>query len=94
MLLKRKNHLMRAASLIDTTFSFRCCFILVIFLFLFLFVFQVQLCFMNGNHYDSVYPISHMRTAGVCQCECPRSNPPMYADAPIYTLKMKKGTIF
>uniref|UniRef100_UPI003AB0E691 uncharacterized protein n=1 Tax=Centroberyx gerrardi TaxID=166262 RepID=UPI003AB0E691 len=27
----------------------------------------VQLCFLNGNHYDSVYPISHMKSAAVCQ---------------------------
>ncbi|KAM4611655.1 OTU domain-containing protein 4 [Polymixia lowei] len=28
---------------------------------------KVQLCFLNGNHYDSVYPISHMKNAAVCQ---------------------------
>uniref|UniRef100_A0A667WQ86 ubiquitinyl hydrolase 1 n=1 Tax=Myripristis murdjan TaxID=586833 RepID=A0A667WQ86_9TELE len=27
----------------------------------------VQLCFLNGNHYDSVYPISHVRSAAICQ---------------------------
>nr|XP_046236948.1 OTU domain-containing protein 4 [Scatophagus argus]XP_046236949.1 OTU domain-containing protein 4 [Scatophagus argus] len=28
---------------------------------------KVQLCFLNGNHYDSVYPISHMKNAALCQ---------------------------
>ncbi|XP_024866933.1 OTU domain-containing protein 4, partial [Kryptolebias marmoratus] len=28
---------------------------------------KVQLCFLNGNHYDSVYPIHHIRNAGLCQ---------------------------
>uniref|UniRef100_A0A674M9N3 ubiquitinyl hydrolase 1 n=1 Tax=Takifugu rubripes TaxID=31033 RepID=A0A674M9N3_TAKRU len=28
---------------------------------------KVLLCFMNGNHYDSVYPISRIKAAGVCQ---------------------------
>ncbi|CAF92704.1 unnamed protein product, partial [Tetraodon nigroviridis] len=28
---------------------------------------KVQLCFMNGNHYDSVYPISRVKNAGMCQ---------------------------
>ncbi|XP_053199164.1 OTU domain-containing protein 4 [Scomber japonicus] len=27
----------------------------------------VQLCFLNGNHYDSVYPISRVKSAAVCQ---------------------------
>ncbi|XP_062301248.1 OTU domain-containing protein 4 [Scomber scombrus] len=27
----------------------------------------VQLCFLNGNHYDSVYPISRVKNAAVCQ---------------------------
>uniref|UniRef100_A0A3B5LG52 ubiquitinyl hydrolase 1 n=1 Tax=Xiphophorus couchianus TaxID=32473 RepID=A0A3B5LG52_9TELE len=27
----------------------------------------VRLCFLNGNHYDSVYPISHMKSAALCQ---------------------------
>lgn len=35
---------------------------------------QVQLCFLNGNHYDSVYPISHIKSAALCQCECSRSD--------------------
>ncbi|PWA24015.1 hypothetical protein CCH79_00018629 [Gambusia affinis] len=30
---------------------------------------QVRLCFLNGNHYDSVYPISHMKSAALCQCK-------------------------
>nr|XP_054603330.1 OTU domain-containing protein 4 isoform X2 [Nothobranchius furzeri] len=28
---------------------------------------KVRLCFLNGNHYDSVYPISHVKNAAVCQ---------------------------
>uniref|UniRef100_A0A3B5AEY8 ubiquitinyl hydrolase 1 n=1 Tax=Stegastes partitus TaxID=144197 RepID=A0A3B5AEY8_9TELE len=28
---------------------------------------KVQLCFLNGNHYDSVYPVSHIQSAAVCQ---------------------------
>nr|XP_043873661.1 OTU domain-containing protein 4 [Solea senegalensis] len=28
---------------------------------------KVQLCFLNGNHYDSVYPIRHMKSSAVCQ---------------------------
>ncbi|KAG7233361.1 hypothetical protein INR49_007090 [Caranx melampygus] len=28
---------------------------------------QVRLCFLNGNHYDSVYPIGHIRSAALCQ---------------------------
>ncbi|KAM8881597.1 OTU domain-containing protein 4 [Synchiropus picturatus] len=28
---------------------------------------KVHLCFLNGNHYDSVYPITQMRSAAVCQ---------------------------
>uniref|UniRef100_A0AAQ6ADV9 ubiquitinyl hydrolase 1 n=1 Tax=Amphiprion ocellaris TaxID=80972 RepID=A0AAQ6ADV9_AMPOC len=28
---------------------------------------KVRLCFLNGNHYDSVYPISHIKNAAVCQ---------------------------
>ncbi|XP_056156224.1 OTU domain-containing protein 4 [Lampris incognitus] len=28
---------------------------------------KVQLCFLNGNHYDSVYPISHVKAAAFCQ---------------------------
>ncbi|KAM9426770.1 LOW QUALITY PROTEIN: OTU domain-containing protein 4 [Pholidichthys leucotaenia] len=28
---------------------------------------QVFLCFMNGNHYDSVYPINHIKNAAICQ---------------------------
>uniref|UniRef100_A0A3B3IKA9 ubiquitinyl hydrolase 1 n=1 Tax=Oryzias latipes TaxID=8090 RepID=A0A3B3IKA9_ORYLA len=28
---------------------------------------KVQLCFLNGNHYDSVYPISHIRSSALCQ---------------------------
>lgn len=51
--------------------------------------FQVLLCFMNGNHYDSVYPIGRIKTAGVCQCECPRLNTSMDAHTLIYTPKMK-----
>lgn len=51
------------------------------------FFFQVQLCFLNGNHYDSVYPINRIRNAGVCQCECPRVNTSMYTDTLIYTVK-------
>ncbi|XP_035770351.1 OTU domain-containing protein 4 [Neolamprologus brichardi] len=31
---------------------------------------QVQLCFLNGNHYDSVYPISRIKNTALCQCEC------------------------
>ena len=31
---------------------------------------QVQLCFLNGNHYDSVYPITRVKSAALCQCEC------------------------
>lgn len=29
-----------------------------------------MLCFLNGNHYDSVYPISRLKNAALCQCEC------------------------
>ncbi|XP_068569276.1 OTU domain-containing protein 4 [Cebidichthys violaceus] len=28
---------------------------------------KVRLCFLNGNHYDSVYPISHIKGAALCQ---------------------------
>ncbi|XP_074480416.1 OTU domain-containing protein 4 [Sebastes fasciatus] len=28
---------------------------------------KVQLCFLNGNHYDSVYPISRVKSAALCQ---------------------------
>ncbi|KAM4713864.1 LOW QUALITY PROTEIN: OTU domain-containing protein 4 [Anableps anableps] len=28
---------------------------------------KVRLCFLNGNHYDSVYPTSHMKSAALCQ---------------------------
>ncbi|XP_049423571.1 OTU domain-containing protein 4 [Epinephelus fuscoguttatus] len=28
---------------------------------------KVRLCFLNGNHYDSVYPISHIKDAALCQ---------------------------
>ncbi|XP_022625364.1 OTU domain-containing protein 4 [Seriola dumerili] len=28
---------------------------------------KVHLCFLNGNHYDSVYPISHIKNAALCQ---------------------------
>lgn len=28
---------------------------------------KVQLCFLNGNHYDSVYPITQMKNAALCQ---------------------------
>ncbi|CAG5929439.1 unnamed protein product [Menidia menidia] len=28
---------------------------------------KVQLCFLNGNHYDSVYPISSIKSAALCQ---------------------------
>ncbi|XP_073331084.1 OTU domain-containing protein 4 [Pagrus major] len=28
---------------------------------------KVRLCFLNGNHYDSVYPISHVKDAALCQ---------------------------
>uniref|UniRef100_A0A3Q1G7W1 ubiquitinyl hydrolase 1 n=1 Tax=Acanthochromis polyacanthus TaxID=80966 RepID=A0A3Q1G7W1_9TELE len=28
---------------------------------------KVRLCFLNGNHYDSVYPISHIKNTAVCQ---------------------------
>ncbi|XP_013859539.1 OTU domain-containing protein 4 [Austrofundulus limnaeus] len=28
---------------------------------------KVQLCFLNGNHYDSVYPINRIKNSGVCQ---------------------------
>ncbi|XP_028330130.1 OTU domain-containing protein 4 isoform X2 [Gouania willdenowi] len=28
---------------------------------------KVRLCFLNGNHYDSVYPISRMKNAALCQ---------------------------
>nr|XP_040037874.1 OTU domain-containing protein 4 [Gasterosteus aculeatus aculeatus] len=27
----------------------------------------VQLCFLNGNHYDSVYAVSHIQAAALCQ---------------------------
>ncbi|TDG99406.1 hypothetical protein EPR50_G00194020 [Perca flavescens] len=28
---------------------------------------KVRLCFLNGNHYDSVYSISHIKDAALCQ---------------------------
>ncbi|XP_072552988.1 OTU domain-containing protein 4 [Salminus brasiliensis] len=28
---------------------------------------KVQLCFLNGNHYDSVYPVSFAKNAAMCQ---------------------------
>ncbi|KAM6960416.1 OTU domain-containing protein 4 [Tautogolabrus adspersus] len=28
---------------------------------------KVRLCFLNGNHYDSVYPVSHIKNAALCQ---------------------------
>ncbi|KAM7376952.1 hypothetical protein PAMA_013640 [Pampus argenteus] len=28
---------------------------------------KVRLCFLNGNHYDSVYPISRVKSAALCQ---------------------------
>ncbi|KAK9525070.1 hypothetical protein VZT92_017413 [Zoarces viviparus] len=28
---------------------------------------KVRLCFLNGNHYDSVYPVSHIKGAALCQ---------------------------
>ncbi|CAB1440198.1 unnamed protein product [Pleuronectes platessa] len=28
---------------------------------------KVRLCFLNGNHYDSVYPISRIKSAALCQ---------------------------
>uniref|UniRef100_A0A3B4YIL7 ubiquitinyl hydrolase 1 n=1 Tax=Seriola lalandi dorsalis TaxID=1841481 RepID=A0A3B4YIL7_SERLL len=28
---------------------------------------KVHLCFLNGNHYDSVYRISHIKNAALCQ---------------------------
>ncbi|KAK5848145.1 hypothetical protein PBY51_005785 [Eleginops maclovinus] len=28
---------------------------------------KVRLCFLNGNHYDSVYPITHIKDAALCQ---------------------------
>ncbi|XP_035530976.1 OTU domain-containing protein 4 [Morone saxatilis] len=28
---------------------------------------KVRLCFLNGNHYDSVYPITHIQSAALCQ---------------------------
>ncbi|KAJ3585606.1 hypothetical protein NHX12_014325 [Muraenolepis orangiensis] len=28
---------------------------------------QIQLCFLNGNHYDCVYPISHIQNTAFCQ---------------------------
>ncbi|XP_034413606.1 OTU domain-containing protein 4 [Cyclopterus lumpus] len=28
---------------------------------------KVRLCFLNGNHYDSVYPVSFIRGAALCQ---------------------------
>ncbi|KAK2863281.1 hypothetical protein Q5P01_002814 [Channa striata] len=28
---------------------------------------KVQLCFLNGNHYDSVYPSDHFKSAALCQ---------------------------
>ncbi|XP_067379699.1 OTU domain-containing protein 4 isoform X2 [Channa argus] len=28
---------------------------------------KVQLCFLNGNHYDSVYPSRHIKDAAICQ---------------------------
>ncbi|KAF3837497.1 hypothetical protein F7725_004961 [Dissostichus mawsoni] len=31
---------------------------------------KVRLCFLNGNHYDSVYPIKQIKDSALCQCEC------------------------
>ncbi|XP_034020327.1 OTU domain-containing protein 4 isoform X3 [Thalassophryne amazonica] len=28
---------------------------------------KVRLCFLNGNHYDSVYPMSYIKNAAICQ---------------------------
>ncbi|KAJ0056039.1 hypothetical protein NL108_018143 [Boleophthalmus pectinirostris] len=28
---------------------------------------KVQLCFLNGNHYDSIYPLSRVKNTAVCQ---------------------------
>ncbi|CAJ1085750.1 OTU domain-containing protein 4 isoform X2 [Xyrichtys novacula] len=28
---------------------------------------KVRLCFLNGNHYDSVYPVSRIKNAALCQ---------------------------
>ncbi|GAA6228378.1 OTU domain-containing protein 4 [Lates japonicus] len=28
---------------------------------------KVRLCFLNGNHYDSVYPVSYIKNAALCQ---------------------------
>ncbi|XP_036407765.1 OTU domain-containing protein 4 [Megalops cyprinoides] len=28
---------------------------------------KVRLCFLNGNHYDSVYPVEFIKTAALCQ---------------------------
>lgn len=28
---------------------------------------RVQLCFLNGNHYDCVYPLSHVKNSAMCQ---------------------------
>lgn len=28
---------------------------------------KVRLCFLNGNHYDSVYPVSHIKNTALCQ---------------------------
>ncbi|XP_074518247.1 OTU domain-containing protein 4 [Halichoeres trimaculatus] len=28
---------------------------------------KVRLCFLNGNHYDSVYPVSRIKSASICQ---------------------------
>uniref|UniRef100_A0A665TAC2 Uncharacterized protein n=1 Tax=Echeneis naucrates TaxID=173247 RepID=A0A665TAC2_ECHNA len=28
---------------------------------------KVQLCFLNGNHYDSIYPISQIKNSALCQ---------------------------
>ncbi|KAM4564363.1 OTU domain-containing protein 4 isoform 3-T4 [Fundulus diaphanus] len=28
---------------------------------------EVRLCFLNGNHYDSVYPVSRIKNAALCQ---------------------------
>ncbi|KAK6291632.1 hypothetical protein J4Q44_G00374160 [Coregonus suidteri] len=28
---------------------------------------KVRLCFLNGNHYDSVYPVSRVKNAALCQ---------------------------
>ncbi|MFT7815144.1 OTU domain-containing protein 4 [Arapaima gigas] len=35
---------------------------------------KVRLCFLNGNHYDSVYPQEFISNAAVCQCKCVYQN--------------------